>query len=265
MGRVRSRAVSTRAAAAAFATVALACAAVGVADTTGIGTIPVAAEGTPASDPSAGSDDGTGEAEESGVAAEQANPGIELEVSFDVDSVSRIAAFDSELHLERGRFDGVIYEEDGENKLRGDLDIPASDGYFVAFDFMPVTSTVELLQHEEVTGTSELDLVNQRAHVEMEAELFVALSDVRQDGIPLRVGDECRTRVPATIEITGWVNLVEGAESEMDQSVYAIPTFTGCGSAEDLDPLMTGLVAGEGNLLDTTLTTRCVATCPVRE
>ncbi|MDV6014314.1 hypothetical protein [Haloechinothrix sp. LS1_15] len=191
-------------------------------------------------------------------------PGIELWVSFYVDSVSRIAGFDSELHIDTGRFDGVIREgrePGGPLEMEGDLDLPDSDGYFLAFDFMPTTSTVGFVQHGKVTGTAELDLIEQVSHVDAEAELFIVVSEVEQDGIPLRVGDECRTRVPATIPIQGEVSLIPGATSRMEQVEYEIPSFTGCGVDEDLDPLLTGLVSGHGNLLDTELTVRCIG-CP---
>lgn len=175
-----------------------------------------------------------------------------LMVQMKVNGVSRIAKFDSELNIGPGLFDGEICEsEDDWKPIEGDLKLPPADGYFVAFRFVPVTNTTHLVPAGRSKGKAKLELPY--AHIDLTNKLYIKLTNVKQDGVPLNVGKRCRTATPAIIPLKGKVNMTPGAESVI-KSTYTIPKFSGCGLSEDLDPLLTGLVSGPGNQLTTRLT-----------
>ncbi|MGH3517225.1 MAG: hypothetical protein ACRDQ7_07350 [Haloechinothrix sp.] len=184
-----------------------------------------------------------------------------LKVSMDVKGTSRIAKLGSRITIGPGRFDGVICEGSGDDPrdldIEGDLTLPSSDGYFVIFGFMPSTNTTDFVQDGKVKGTTRLDLPNMSSDVDMVAKLFIRVRDVKQDGVPINVGDDCRTAQSAVIPIKGKVNLEPGAESVI-KSRYEIPRFTGCGVTENLNPLITGLVSGPDNLLTSRMKMRCI-------
>nr|CEL22974.1 hypothetical protein [Kibdelosporangium sp. MJ126-NF4]CTQ90113.1 hypothetical protein [Kibdelosporangium sp. MJ126-NF4] len=180
-----------------------------------------------------------------------------LKVSFTVNGKSTIAKLGSSLTLAEGRFDAGI--DIADNSIDGTLTLPPSPGYFVVFRFMPVTNTTAFVQDGPATGKVEVTLPD--AQTDITVKLYIVLSDVRQDGVPLNVGANCRTATPAVITIKGPVKLLpEGSVSKI-HSVYQIPPFSGCGVTEDLDPLLTGLISGPGNTLDTELRVRCIG-CP---
>jgi hypothetical protein len=60
------------------------------------------------------------------------------------------------------------------------------------------------------------------------------------------VGDNCRTRSPITIEVSGTVDL---ANFGLDASgEFEIPRFEGCGL---LTPILSALISGPGNTFST--------------
>lgn len=189
--------------------------------------------------------------------------GIALKVSFHVNGTTTIANpnLRSDMAIGPGRFDGEISEDPslppGTLRLEGDLTLPPSQGYFIAFGFMPVTTTTEFTQQRKARGTATLDLLNQTSHVDMTIPLRIGARGAKQDGVPLAIGKNCTTASPAAIRMAGDVSLVPGEESVLE-STYPIPPFTGCGTKEDLDPLLTGLVSGPENELVTKLTVRCI-------
>ncbi|GAA5108700.1 hypothetical protein [Haloechinothrix salitolerans] len=189
--------------------------------------------------------------------------GVALKVSFHVNGTTTIANpnLQSDMDIGPGRFDGEISEDPslppGTLRLEGDLTLPPSDGYFIAFGFMPVTTTTEFTQQRKARGTATLDLLNQTSHVDMTIPLRIRARDAKQDGVPLAIGKNCGTASGAAIRMAGDVSLVPGEESVLE-STYAIPPFTGCGEKENLDPLLTGLVAGPKNELITRLKVRCI-------
>lgn len=176
-----------------------------------------------------------------------------LMTQMKVNGTSHLAKFDSDITVGPGLFDGMVCEGADPEWLDiiGDLELPPSDGYFVAFRFVPVTNTTSFVPHGKTKGKAKLELPF--AHVDMTSRLFIKLTNVRQDGVPLNVGKNCRTATPAAIPIKGKVDLRRGAETVV-KSTYTIPKFSGCGVSEDLDPLLTGLVSGPGNQLTTRLT-----------
>lgn len=187
--------------------------------------------------------------------------------SLTVEGLSHVAKLGSDIILTPGQFDAVAYfdgpDPEWPLRLEGDLRLPAVDAYFVIFRFVPATSVVAFVADGKVTGKGRIvtppgvNCDGLCVEVDLVVKLYVKLSDVKQDGIPLDVGDTCATAVPAAIPMKGVIAGIGGpggTKSEIE-TTYEIPPYAGCGTAEDLDPLLTGLVSGPGNLLKNTLTT----------
>ncbi|MFL6145632.1 MAG: hypothetical protein ACJ72N_27690 [Labedaea sp.] len=181
-------------------------------------------------------------------------------VTFTIEGTSRIAKLASDLVLVPGTFDAVAREAsppDPEWPLRveGDLKLPSSPGYFLIFRFVPSTNVTTFVQVGKVTGRAKFrfDVPGFNVEVDLVARLNIRLSEVKEDGVALNAGDNCVTGTPAEIPIKGVTNLLPGTKSVV-HSTFEIPPFHGCGTAENLDPLFTGLIAGPDNTLDSTLT-----------
>ncbi|GAA3850152.1 DUF6801 domain-containing protein [Amycolatopsis tucumanensis] len=182
-----------------------------------------------------------------------------LTAKFLVDGTSHIAKMGSDLVLEQGTFDAGLFTGDVPNTIRieGDLNLPKSSSYFVAFRFMPVTSDVELPQEGKATGTADISGGLFTPTIDMTIRVNLVVSNVKQDGVPIAVGPGCRTVAPLVIPMKGQTSLLPGSKSTME-STFDIPAFSGCGVSEDLDPLLTGLISGPGNKMTTTLTAQGV-------
>ena len=130
--------------------------------------------------------------------------------------------------------------------------------YLVVLRFMPSTNDIDFIQDGTATGRGRLVQPPdqpQGLYVETDvvAKLFVRLSNVKQDGIDLKVGNNCRTEVSAEIPIHAVIKLEVGATATT-QATFGMPRFNGCGTTENLDPLFSGLVSGPGNDLRSKLT-----------
>ncbi|XVS67180.1 hypothetical protein ACQPYE_14300 [Actinosynnema sp. CA-299493] len=169
-------------------------------------------------------------------------PTAGIEVVYRVEGVSRIHKLQSDLAIGPGLLEAEIDLVSG--TITGELSLPPSLGYFIAFGFVPTTARTDLIPVAEVTGTI------QDGDVRANTRLVVKLADVAVAEQPLDVGGTCQTVEPASIDLAGPFEL---AEMRMT-GVYAIPPFAGCQGRERLDPLLTGLVSGPGNALDLTLT-----------
>jgi hypothetical protein len=175
-----------------------------------------------------------------GSAARAPVPGIV--VRYRVDGVSRLAKLGSDLVIGPGELVAEIDLLTG--RISGVLTLPVSSGRFLAFGFVPTTSDVVLAPVGEVSGTVVNGRIN--AHVDLD----IGLTRTAVDGVDLRIGDDCRTRQPASIDLEGPFDLARVPLT----GTYAIPAYGGCGADEPMDPLLTGLVSGPGNALDMTLT-----------
>ncbi|MEV8438031.1 hypothetical protein AB0425_11700 [Actinosynnema sp. NPDC051121] len=175
-----------------------------------------------------------------GVGPPRTAAGIEL--TYQVDGVTRIAKLQSDLVIGPGRLDAELDLSTG--AITGDLWLPPSDGYFIVFGFVPTTARTGMIPVGKVTGTISDGQVTANARVDIE------LGDVAVDGQPLDVGPTCVTTEPASLAVTG---PFEMARMKLT-GAYAIPTFGGCQGRERLDPLFTGLISGPGNTIELTLT-----------
>lgn len=194
-----------------------------------------------------------------------------------VDALAKIAKLGSAVGLGPGKFKTVIKsgKEDPDRPnvypLIGELTMPPSPGYFVVFRFMPVTNATSLVQLGDATGTADLtDL--EKVHTVVRIKFNLVISDVRQNGVPVDVGSNCRTATPIDLTLDGHINLTAPVvpptgpyppekRAGTVKSSFAIPAFTGCGVTENLSPLITGLVSGPNNDLITYLGKLCFANC----
>ncbi|WP_028661770.1 DUF6801 domain-containing protein [Saccharomonospora saliphila] len=132
-------------------------------------------------------------------------------------------------------------DHDGERRL------PPTRNTFHAFGFMPTSVTVELTQ----VGDLEIAVRSQviapyDGSVVARASLSLRLDDVTVNGTPLDVGDDCRTRTPLDVSLTAdYPGDYTPDQGGFLDGFLDIPPFSGCGTEEDLDPLMTNLVSGE--------------------
>ncbi|SES47553.1 hypothetical protein [Actinokineospora terrae] len=185
----------------------------------------------------------------------------DLPYNFDLTVTTRLAKLNSDVVIGPGSFRSVIGflpGPDGRLPLTGDLDLPPAKAAMVAFRFMPVTSTITLTPAGQATGSAVLTIdgtPNANADIDVTLRVDLRVSAVFQDGLPLAVGDGCRTVSPLEIRLRGKVLVVPGSVSTLTSTV-TIPPFTGCGTTEDLDPLVTGLVSGPGTGLTNRLVTR---------
>jgi hypothetical protein len=166
---------------------------------------------------------------------------------------------------------------------QGQPEFPPSTATFMANGFIPVTGTIHVTQvpggapvtvveyrnHSDTNDQNVLDAQTQPATVVATAEVFLRLSDVKVDGVPLDVGPDCHTVRPLSspdpvadpennlVVLTGG-----GAPGEPTPLLFdaftsggatagtvAIPPFTGCGIGDNLDPLFDASVSGPGNYM----------------
>jgi hypothetical protein len=80
--------------------------------------------------------------------------------------------------------------------------------------------------------------------------LNVRVSNVKVDQVPAHVGPNCHTATPLHLRLVGHpprYNLFIGGPL---RGLQTIPPFVGCGiHGDNLDPLLTGMISGPGNLL----------------
>lgn len=187
-----------------------------------------------------------------------------INVGYFVDNtVARIKKLGSNLSIGRGRFDAVT-SITPPYPITGDIKLPAANGYFITFRFVPTTSRVEMIQGGESKGSlSNVEFIDGgglAGDVKMTIKLITRLRDVRVDGVPLNVGPSCQSATPALIDMNARLVFKRDTDSVKPvkvKSTFTLPKFSGCGVTENLDPLLTGLISGPGNTMTTTLVLRC--------
>ncbi|MBE1501525.1 hypothetical protein H4696_008625 [Amycolatopsis lexingtonensis] len=182
-------------------------------------------------------------------------------------TTSHVAKLGSDIAFPPGTFDGALGGLTNTVPITGKLNIPPTDGYFVAFRFMGTTGRVEIVPDGDATGTATVKTgkdtnckatqTNICADTDVTAKVFIKLSDVKVDGKALDVGANCRTAQPASVTIKALVPISLPAPPVKVTSTFTTPAFAGCTGHEDLSRLLTGLVSGPGNTFVSNLTLRC--------
>ncbi|MEU1211486.1 DUF6801 domain-containing protein [Streptomyces sp. NPDC005790] len=146
----------------------------------------------------------------------------------------------------------------------GKPQLPPTTGTFLTFGFMPTTATLEMTQIPPKANSKEDANVNSHLIVDwldgfknttvttVDVDFVLRLRDVKVNGTPLEVGDNCRTERPFRLSLVGkgvWAipeplegyTLVSGGPLTGSAT---IPPFAGCGVDEDLDSLFTASLSG---------------------
>lgn len=195
-------------------------------------------------------------------------PGVLVCTKLKVEGTSRIAKLGSDIVLVPGEFIAKAFFENLDPnwplRIEGDLTLPTVRGaYLVVLRFMPSTNDVDFIPDGKVTGRGRIvqppgpGPPSLYVEADLVAKLFVRLSNVKQDGIDLKVGDNCRTELPAAIPLRAVLRLEVGATATT-QATFGLPRFARCGTTENLDPLLSGLVSGPGNVLRSLLTVTAI-------
>ncbi|MEU1486475.1 DUF6801 domain-containing protein [Streptomyces sp. NPDC005752] len=158
----------------------------------------------------------------------------------------------------------VYQDSTADLEYNGKPQLPPTSGTFLTFGFVPTTAKLEMTQIPTGTaadGTripnihSDLHIFNgiSENRTDIKLEFMLRLYDVEVNGVPLDVGDACRTSRSFTLSLVGlgWYGredpgymLVTGGP--LTGSV-TIPPFSGCGVDEDLDDLFTASLSGVTN------------------
>lgn len=168
---------------------------------------------------------------------------VGITVPYGVKGASKTNKMNSDIKIGPGDMIAKVDVVGG--TFEGDLTLPPSPGYFVLFGFVPSTATVEFIPVGPVRGVIEL------GNVEATSDIIIRLTDVTMGDVPVNVGSECQTVVPATLHFKSdpeFNPLIGGTM----RTVFTLPEFGGCGVTEPMNDLFTGVVSGPDNtaLLD---------------
>jgi hypothetical protein len=88
----------------------------------------------------------------------------------------------------------------------------------------------------------------------------IRIYNLEVNGVPFNVGQHCQTSAPTTLvlranSLTGQYSITNGG---VLSGFVTLPTFTGCGVGENLDPLLNGSISGSGNFVKLTQGPTCV-------
>ncbi|MEO3841197.1 DUF6801 domain-containing protein [Streptomyces sp. B22F1] len=139
--------------------------------------------------------------------------------------------------------------------------LPDSEATFLTFGFMPVTGKVEFTNEPMTIVTEQGSSIDTN---ETTAGFYQALRvyDVKVNGVPLDVGDDCRTSAPLDVVLKGKYPEYRVFTGGTLRSLVTVPPFTGCGTGgEDLDPLFTSTLSGPGNYVELKQSPLCTMPC----
>ncbi|MFJ9873631.1 DUF6801 domain-containing protein [[Kitasatospora] papulosa] len=163
-----------------------------------------------------------------------------------------------------GEFLHVYQDSAVDLDYKGKTQLPPASGTFLTFGFMPTTATLEMTQIPPATNPDGTRVPNiksdlainiaegsTKAVTTVTLQLMLRLHDVEVNGVPLDVGDNCRTSKPFSLKLEGRMTLKDGVQEgytlvtggELTGSV-TLPPFSGCGADEDLDNLFTASLSG---------------------
>lgn len=139
--------------------------------------------------------------------------------------------------------------------------LPDSEVTLLTYGFMPVSAKAEFTNEPMTIVTEQVGGIETN---ETTAGFYQALRiyDVKVNGVPLDVGDDCRTSGPLDVVLKGKYPDYQVFTGGALKSLVTVPSFTGCGTGgEDLDPIFTAAISGPGNYVELNQSRLCTIPC----
>jgi hypothetical protein len=159
----------------------------------------------------------------------------------------------------------------GQLEFNGLHEFPPATATLLGFGFVPVTATLQLTELGTVNAFAVGPLSPFGCGKCITTTTIYALQtlriyDVKVNGVPLNVGNNCRTVNPFVVAVSGsspQYNIITGGPLT---GTVTIPNFTGCGVGENLNPIFNASISGPGNFVKLTQGVLCTPTsgngCP---
>jgi len=169
---------------------------------------------------------------------------------------------------------------------QGKPEFPPTSATFLAFGFMPVTATIHLIQVGPLNAVIYQEINRALANPEAEpftivstAQVSVQVTNVKVNGVPLDVGNDCHTGILTSPgNPLGYNGLVLAGGSNVGDpgplyqfglagsltGTAKIPPFTGCVTPqrENVDALLASAVSGPSNFVRVDLGPQCLPSSP---
>jgi hypothetical protein len=171
-----------------------------------------------------------------GAGAASADP-TPLTLTYDVTGVTHIKKTDSDITLGPGALKSTLIPPDP--TLTSELTLPTAHSKFDALGFLPTSADIDFLPDGPAIGTVS------STQVTATAKVTVRVHNVWSGGIPVIVGNNCKTEVPATISLVSQpgFNILTGGDLT---GTYTMPDLDNCLL---VSWLLNALIAGPDNTI----------------
>ncbi|MFC7219112.1 DUF6801 domain-containing protein [Streptomyces polyrhachis] len=131
----------------------------------------------------------------------------------------------------------------------GTIALPDAESSFMVFDFQPASAKVAF-EAGPVTAVSDQQSGTTGLTMHVGYFQHLRLYDVKINGVPLRVGPDCRTSKPIKTMLSGKYATTINNGGILTTGSLEIPPFSGCrNGTEDVSRLLTLAISGPGNKL----------------
>lgn len=144
----------------------------------------------------------------------------------------------------------------GKLVYHGQSEFPPAKATLLTFGFMPTTATITLKE----LGTINIYTVGAYSQAvcgrkcptlaTVESRVILYISNVLVNGVPLNVGNNCRTATPFDVTLHGTSNSNPPYSIQQGgplAGTIKVPKFSGCGVGENIDPIFDASIAAPGN------------------
>lgn len=142
-----------------------------------------------------------------------------ISITYDVTGVTHINKTDNDIALGPGALKSTL--DLSTSVLTSDLTLPTAHSEFDALGFLPTSADIDFLPDGPAIGTVSA------AKITATAKVTVRVHNVWSGGIPVIVGDNCKTEVPATISLESLpgFNVLKGGDLA---GSYTMPKLSNC-------------------------------------
>ena len=164
--------------------------------------------------------------------------------------------------IENQKVNYLQIDNAGELEYHGLHQFPPATSTLLSFGFMPVTATLQLaeigtLNAYAVGPVSPIGCGKCITTTTIYSLLTLRIYNVKVNGVPLNVGNNCRTVTPFVAAVVGKSPQYNIATGGPLSGMITVPDFTGCGVGENLAPIFDATISGPGNFVKLTQGSLC--------